>query len=114
MPKRWSLVFLACLLLLGCRAQEGQEAATMEVASPEEGGAVSTAPVQVEEVGPPEVDASEPVPDEPEGIDWSGLDLSPGQASLSCELDYAREGDGTPLTAFDEESLTSRPARNAA
>ncbi|MDH7451513.1 hypothetical protein QF205_00260 [Luteimonas composti] len=107
MPKRWSLVFLACLLLLGCRAQEGQEAATMEVASPEEGGAVSTAPVQVEEVGPPEVDASEPVPDEPEGIDWSGLDLSPGQASLSCELDYAREGDGTPLAAFDEESLTS-------
>ena len=107
MPKCWSIVFLASLLLLGCRAQEGMEATTMEVASPEEGGAVSTAPVQVDQGEPLEVGAFEPVPDEPEGIDWSELDISPGQASLSCELDYAREGDGTPLTAFDEESVTT-------
>jgi hypothetical protein len=98
---------LASLILVGCRAQDGAgTAATVEVASPEEGGAVSTAPVQME----PEQAAGAgapagPVPDEPVGIDWSPVDLAPGEASVSCELDYAREGDGEPLPGLDREAI---------
>ena len=107
MYKRVLLPILASLVLLGCRAQDGAAAiATVEVASPEEGGAVSTAPVVVEGAGPgPDAVASEPVPDEPQELDWSPLDLSPGVASISCELDYAREGDGPALEHFDQEAL---------
>ncbi|MGJ4730660.1 hypothetical protein [Luteimonas sp. SDU101] len=108
MYKRCLLLILASLALLGCRPQdEAQAAATVEVASPEEGGAVSTAPVQVEVEPAAETEPVEPVPDEPEAVDWAPLDLAPGQASVSCELDYVREGDGAPLQAFDHESVTA-------
>jgi len=108
MCKRFSILLLASLLLLGCRAQDDTQAATVEVASPEEGGAVSTAPVQVDGAEPPlEAEVSEPVPDEPEGVDWSPLELAPGVASVSCELDYVREGDGASLEAFDQAAVTA-------
>lgn len=98
-------------LLLGCRAQEsaGDGAETVPVASPEEGGAVSTAPVLMEDAAPDT--ASEPVPDpvqdEPEAIDWSPMQLALGKASLGCELDYLQQGDGAPLTEFGHEALTA-------
>jgi len=109
MCKRLPILVLASLLLLGCRAQEEPAAAaTVEVASPEEGGAVSTAPVQMDgaDVQPPD-QQSEPVPDEPEEVDWAPMTLAPGEASVSCELDYVREGDGTPLLEFDRDAVTT-------
>src|SRR5690606_23299974 len=107
MCKRLPILLLASLLLLGCRAQdEAAATATVQVASPEEGGAVSTAPVQVEAAdAPASQERSEPVPDEPEGVDWSPMELAPGEASVSCELDYAREGDGAPLLEFDRDAI---------
>ncbi len=108
MCKRFPILILAGLLLLGCRTQEDTQAATVEVASPEEGGAVSTAPVLLGGAEPaPEAEPSEPVPDEPEGVDWSPLELAPGVASVSCDLDYVREGDGAPLEAFDQQAVTA-------
>ncbi|HRN62699.1 MAG TPA: hypothetical protein PLF73_09600, partial [Luteimonas sp.] len=106
MSKPFLAASLACLLLLGCRAQEAApEATTVPVASPEEGGAVSTAPVQVE------APASEPVPDpvadRPDEVDWSPLALTIGEARVSCELDYAHQGDGEPLVDFSHEAVTS-------
>jgi len=106
MTERFLILILAALLLLGCRPQEGSGAATVEVASPEEGGAVSTAPVQVEAADPDAGgEISEPVPEEPEEIDWSAIELAPGESSLSCELDYAREGDGTPLPDLEQTTI---------
>jgi len=102
------LLAAACLLglLLGCSAPEPDQAgSTVPVASPEEGGAVSTAPVPMDdEADPAAAVEPEPEPDEP-GIDWSPLELVPDTASLSCELDYAGHGDGEPLQAFDRETL---------
>ncbi|HLT45345.1 MAG TPA: hypothetical protein VK000_11875 [Luteimonas sp.] len=99
---------LLALLLAGCRVQEPEAAATtVSVASPEEGGAVSTAPVQVvEDAGPEQEAAPEPEPDEP-AIDWSPMDLAPDAASVSCELDYAGYGDGEPLQEFDREAIVA-------
>ncbi len=99
---------LLALLLLGCRGQEPEAAATtVSVASPEEGGAVSTAPVQVvEDAGPEREAAPEPEPEEP-AIDWSPMDLDPDTASVSCELDYAGYGDGEPLQEFDREAIVA-------
>src|SRR5690606_32401625 len=97
---------LLALLLLGCRGQEPEAAAsTVAVASPEEGGAVSTAPVQVvEDAGPEQEAAPEPEPDEP-AIDWSPMDLAPDAASASSELDYGAYGNGEPLQAFGREAI---------
>ena len=33
------------------------------------------------------------------------MELAPGEASVSCELDYAREGDGAPLLEFDRDAI---------
>ncbi|MGY1409030.1 hypothetical protein ACW5EG_05580 [Luteimonas sp. A611] len=109
MRKRLPILFLASLMLLGCRVQdEAAATATVELASPEEGGAVSTAPVQMEGADAPAADErSEPVPDEPEEVDWAPMVLAPGEASVSCELDYVREGDGAPLVEFDREAITT-------
>nr|WP_238333533.1 hypothetical protein [Luteimonas marina] len=108
MPKLFPTACLASLLLLGCRAADdtGDAAATVEVASAEEGGAVSTAPVQLEEetASEPEPD---PVPGEPEEIDWAPIELEQGEASLGCELDYAQQGDGAPLVDFGQEAITA-------
>ena len=109
MCKRLPILLLACLMLTGCRVQdEAAAAATVEVASPEEGGAVSTAPVQMEgaDVQVPD-ERSEPVPDAPEEVDWAPMELAPGEASVSCELDYVREGDGAPLLEFDRDAITA-------
>lgn len=99
---------LLALLLSGCHGQEPEAAATtVSVASPEEGGAVSTAPVQVvEDAGPEQAPAPGPEPDEA-AIDWSPLELAPATASASCELDYAGHGDGEPLQQFDREAIVA-------
>ena len=97
------LLLMACTLLAACQ-RVGEEAAapveTVEVASPEEGGAVSTAPVDV--ASTPARPVAEP---EPAGVDWSEMTMPAGAASISCELDYASTGDGDLLTAFDQDAL---------
>ena len=96
----------ASLLLLGCRVQdEAVVADTVEVASPEEGGAVSTAPVQMELAAPGAGALPAAVEEEPQGIDWSPIELAPGESSVSCELDYAREGDGELLPDLEQDTI---------
>lgn len=84
-----------------------------EVASPQEGGAISTAPVKVT---PPKAEAPrrakttvrEPAARPSESkreIDWSPLELTAGVASISCELDYATLGDGEPLAKVDHDGV---------
>ncbi len=97
------LLLTACIALAACQRTAEDTAPpveTVEVASPEEGGAVSSAPVDVDAV--PAVPVAEP---DTGGVDWSPMTLPAGTASISCELDYANAGDGTPLTAFDHDAL---------
>lgn len=103
MPKL-SCLLIACLLIAACRpeppAPAGNASKTIEIANPEEGGAVSTAPM--EKPAAPK----QPAPaQEPAKLDWSPLSLAAGEASLSCELDYAGQGDGTELIDLDRKSL---------
>ncbi len=93
---------LAALSAAGCQRDAAVAPTvieTQEVSSPEEGGAVSTAPVQPLPGAPPATPA--PAPAAP---DWSPLELAPGHAWISCELDYAA-GDGLQLTGLDREQL---------
>jgi hypothetical protein len=65
-----------------------------------ENGAISVAPVTPEP--PRAADKKNP---RTARIDWSAVKLESGQAWISCDLDYSRQGDGTPLPAIDRESL---------
>ena len=97
------LLLLACAVLAACRPAADPATPpmeTVEVASPEEGGAVSTAPLTDEDM--PEAALPEAGL---EAVDWSPMTLSDGTASLGCELDYANAGDGTVLTEFDRDAL---------
>lgn len=99
----FSLLLIACTVLAACQRSAHDAASpveTVEVASPEEGGAVSTAPVDV--ASPPAVPVAEP---EPASVDWSPMTLPADAASISCELDYANTGDGEALTDFDRDAL---------
>lgn len=108
MPK---LPFLltACLAFAACRPGTPEAATeaskTIEIASPEEGGAVSTAPVERAPATQPAATKRE-VPK----LDWSPLSLAAGEASLSCELDYAEQGDGQALVELDRKSLLAAMA----
>ena len=107
MTVRLPTTFALCLLLAACGApDQAPQAATVQVASPEEGGAVSTAPVLVEA---PPADAVEPEPDPvaEEGVDWSPMELKSGKVSASCDLDYVGQGDGAPLAEFGHEALVA-------
>jgi len=98
------LLLVACVAMSACSPVVEDAAPpveTVEVASPEEGGAVSSAPVDVESV-PAAVPEVEP---EPAGVDWSPMTLAGSTASISCELDYANAGDGDVLAAFDHDAL---------
>lgn len=98
---------LAVLLASAACQREAPRAPAKEVPVPKEeavaveNGAISVAPVTPE---PPRstVDKKNP---RTARIDWSPIQLESGQAWLSCELDYTRQGDGTPLLAIDRESL---------
>lgn len=111
MSTRWLLLPLICIAMAACQPRGDDardDAETLELANPEAGGAVSTAPVEpVDEMQAPEV--SEPVPDpveaEPEQVDWSPMELASGTASVSCDLDYAAAGDGEPLAGFAREDI---------
>src|SRR5690606_23273918 len=38
---------------------------------------------------------------------WSPMELASGTASISCELDYAHQGDGDPLAGFDRDAIAA-------
>lgn len=92
-------LYLACLALLaGCNRQAApapvEQVRTQTVASPEEGGAVSRAPVVTPAPARP-APATLPAA---KVQDWSPIQLTSGQAWIDCGLDY-RQGDGEPLAS---------------
>ncbi|MCR6662054.1 MAG: hypothetical protein NVV60_02625 [Luteimonas sp.] len=108
MLARCLLPSLLCFVAVGCQVQQDAAppvAETVEVASPEEGGAVSTAPVEPANGTQPN-GVARPEPGVPLPVDWSSpVELASGQAWVSCDLDYATAGDGMPLDALAHEDL---------
>lgn len=113
---RVSWTLLVCLVLASCQRAEPVTTQAMvieEVNSPQDGGAISTAPVKLPPAtpeGPRKAKTS--VRDKAKGkeqenpkIDWSELNLTSGEASISCELDYATLGDGNVLAKFDQAGI---------
>ena len=94
------------LVLAACLRSEPDAPAplleTVPVASPEDGGAFSVAPV--EEDGAPQAETP-PAPETAPAVDWSEVPLEAGTASISCELDYLARGDGEPLADLSRESI---------
>lgn len=78
------------------------EVRTQTVASPEEGGAVSRAPLAEPPAPAPAPAVARPPP--PKVADWSPLELASGQAWIDCGLDY-RPGDGEPLSSPSRSNL---------
>lgn len=107
MPKLPCLL-VVCLLIAACRPGEppavANKSKTIEVANPEEGGAVSTAPVEKTASKRPPPQREQPK------LDWSPLSLGADEASLSCELDYAGQGDGEALIDLNRQSLLAAMA----
>ena len=107
---RWLLVPLFCLVLSACHqvADDGGEGQTVELSSPEAGGAVSTAPVETGN-GNGAVDVAtrptDPSPEVPPPVDWSPVELVSGQAWLSCDLDYGANGDGEALASLAHDDI---------
>jgi hypothetical protein len=103
---RFSLGLACVLATAACQREappEPAQAAPAPGDEPEavENGAISVAPV----TAPPR---AIPVRKNPRkgDVDWAPVALEPGQASISCELDYEGQGDGTPLPSLDRESIT--------
>ncbi len=98
---------LASMLLMGCLRQASPEEDTLletvPVTSPDDGGAFSVAPVEPEPDDAVPAMADAPAPEQ--GVDWSDLPLTAGEASISCDLDYVAQGDGEPLADLTRESL---------
>jgi len=102
-------LFLACVGLLAACGREPAQAPvdpvqTQTVASPEEGGAVSRAPMAT-----PPAPASTPAPAAavpPVGkvADWSPVEVVSGQAWIDCQLDY-RQGDGELVSSPTRANL---------
>jgi len=94
------------ILLAGCVREAEPEPAGQIVPQaaipPEDGGAVSRAPVVTPEPASP-VQAPPPAPP-PKAPDWSPLELASGQAWIDCRLDY-RQGDGEPLASLERDEL---------
>ncbi|GAB3513543.1 COG3904 family protein [Pseudoxanthomonas daejeonensis] len=108
MPILRVCLFLACAsLLAGCSREPASAPAddvqTQTVASPEEGGAVSRAPMATP-AQPTPVAAPVPSPPVAKVPDWSPLELASGQAWIDCRLDY-REGDGEPFSTPTRDNL---------
>jgi hypothetical protein len=101
---RLILLLLALAAASACERQSepatGKLVRNDELSVPAGGGAVSIAPVQAE---PPVAD---PVPLlEREPLDWSPMQLSQGEFSVSCDLDYREHADGELLTDLSQAGL---------
>lgn len=107
MSPRSLLLPVLCLAVVACQVQEDATpdiAETVEVASPEEGGAVSTAPMEPLNGTPGGAAAVKPDPGVPPPVDWSPLALASGEAWVGCELDYSA-GDGEALPGLAHEDI---------
>ena len=110
MPILRACLILACACLpAGCSRQPAsapaEQVQTQTVASPEEGGAVSRAPMATPVQPAQPVAAPAPVPPPVAKVpDWSPLELASGQAWIDCRLDY-REGDGEALSSPTRSNL---------
>lgn len=99
------LTSLLCLCLMISACRNGEEADGLvadEIGIPNEGGAVSVAPLEAE--------PTTAGPSLPE-TDWQDMELSSGEAWVSCSLDYAQDTAGTRLTALDRETVTNTLTR---
>ncbi len=115
MSFRFVLLLSSCFTLAACQRPEPvtQGLVIEEVASPQEGGAISTEPVKVAPVkseGTRQArtsirDIARPDPEPTKKLWDAPLELSAGEASISCELDYVQLGDGDVLAKFDREGL---------
>jgi len=103
---RSCLVLASAILLAGCVREAEPEPVgrivTQATISPEEGGAVSRAPMPA----PPQPAQAPPLPaaPAPRVPDWSPLELVSGQAWIDCRLDY-RLGDGEALVSLERDDL---------
>ncbi|MCA0198070.1 MAG: hypothetical protein LCH59_08110 [Proteobacteria bacterium] len=103
---RSCLVLASAILLAGCVREAEPEPVgrivTQATISPEEGGAVSRAPMPA----PPPPAQAPPLPaaPAPRVPDWSPLELVSGQAWIDCRLDY-RLGDGEALVSLERDDL---------
>lgn len=94
-------VFGLCLLPAACLPNSGSDSNDFEsekVTSPDEGGAVSIAPIESDPTRTREARG--------ESMDWSDVELASGEAWVSCNLDYSERDTGSPLTALDRETVT--------
>ena len=118
MPIRPVALLFLCIAITACHRPEPETTQGMvieEVAAPQDGGAISTAPVKVVPAKPEgtrqartsvrEIPRPEPVIPEPSKPWAAPLELTSGVASISCELDYAQLGDGDVLTRFDRDGI---------
>ncbi|NUO75595.1 MAG: hypothetical protein HOQ32_06230 [Lysobacter sp.] len=99
MSKRWLFgsVLLSLCVLAGCQRPAQTDAKSDEaVTMGDQSGDRSTAPARE----PPSGKA-----DGLKGTYWPPAQLDAGEASISCEYDYAQHGDGEPLTSLEFFSL---------
>lgn len=93
---------ILCLILVACKPSEPAgppEAPQVEItAGSEDNGAISSGPV---ESTPRKLDLSKTT-------DWPAAPLTPGVTWISCDLDYAQNGDGEPLEGLDFLQIVDR------
>ena len=103
---RACLLLASLFLLPGCERTPDRDAAdavlTQAVASPEEGGAVSRAPMPA--LAPLPLRPAIPVAPPAQVPDWSPVGLTAGQAWIDCALDY-HQGDGQELSSPTRANL---------
>lgn len=105
---RLPLFVAALLALAACQREPPPPPPKAPAAKAEaevlENGAISMAPMKPEPARANNHGKKNP---RDAAIDWSPVELQSGHAWFSCELDYANQGDGTPIAALDRESLTT-------
>lgn len=93
MLKRWPLMTL-CLVLAACNQQAqvaGTDAKAETVTSGDNSGAISAAPTGAKPLST----------DVLKGTKWPPAEVSSGEASISCDTDYAASGDGQRLVNLE-------------
>lgn len=90
------MLLAACIALAGCNAEAPAPASVeRKVATSGDGGANFGA-VSVDEPA-----ANTAIPDIASTTDWPALQLTSGDASISCDLDYEAAGDGEALANLE-------------
>ena len=90
------LLLALCVLLAACNRESAAETAVVLEPATSGDRSASFGAVSVDEPVP-----VQPEPDVATSTDWPPLSVTSGDASISCELDYAEAGDGEPLTNLE-------------